>query len=1266
MSEPPERCKEYPPNQLSQLSKKNILSSCNVCKKVMRESNLERHMLIHNKPCRICNEKCLSSKQRNNHEKKCRQKIRTTHFEEDFQTSLQRESAINNRFNIFTLEPINDVDYSTAIVKNLKTVKQILAGLLRRYSAMKFYIIFEALLRKEIHGNTQEFGFYSNTLTILQNSDIDELLRICGEKINESIESFLRRGSGWILEKFINITLNVTEFRPCAGGTYLELPPVLKSKKSLLNIQNKDEKCIIWNIIAALHPCKSINHPSRTTSYRQYFDSINIENISFPTPISDIPKLEKNNKLRINVYGYDEDPEKPKEQILNTGIFPRYISPYNYEKTINLLFISNEYKQHYVLIKSLDGLIRNKNKNPYTKHCERCLQGFSRKYLLDKHIIDCKQFKIQRTVMPKETNIVFKNIKYQVECPVIIVADFESVLVPVIPSQQSSNSKKPNKTMIVNEHEASGYAYKVVSNVLPHLTKPVKVKRHKGCVDTFISDIYSEYEEIKHIFKDPVPLIITTEDTQTYLNSKQCHICEETLDWGDENNYVVRDHCHFTGKFRGAAHNLCNLQLRIPTKIPVIFHGLRNYDGHLIIKGLANAVRSPGSCDKGKFVNKLSDIRVLPHTIEKFTSISTKEFTFIDSCQHLTGSLSKLVDDLRNKGLNNFKHLISEYPDPEIRRNLFKKGLYPYNYVSSFERFNEPIPPLKDFQNDITDTTPSVESYNELKETCCQLNISTIGELHDHYVKLDTILLADVIANYRSMALNEYKLDPLHYGTAPSFSYDAMLKYTKAKPELLHDPDMYLFMERGIRGGISVVSHRLATANNKYLKDYDETKPKTSLFYTDCCNLYGYAMSQPLPYSDFRWLTEEEIDNLDVENYDAEKDEGMILEVDLHYPQHLHDSHSDYPLAPEKLTITQDMLSRHTQDFISTHGVKYHKQSRLAPNLCDKQKYIVHIKSLQQYISLGLVLKRIHRVISFHQRAWLKPYIDFNTEKRQKATSDHEKDFFKLLINSIFGKMMENVRQYKDVRLITNGRQHRLYTSKPQFKKFQIISDDLVTVELIKPEIKLNKAIYCGMSILDISKHRMYDFHYNYIKKNFPDAKLCFTDTDSLLYLLNTNDIYESLEKIKDQLDLSKYPSNHPLHDTSHKDIPGFFKDETRGIPPKQYCGLRSKSYSLLIEDDEEALALYGMKKYKNFKKQKLATAGIRSSVHKKLSHDKFLKVLRENSCFDITQYTINSKKHNLYTLKKTRTGLSALDIKRYILDDGVSTIPYGHFRIGH
>ena len=411
-----------------------------------------------------------------------------------------------------------------------------------------------------------------------------------------------------------------------------------------------------------------------------------------------------------------------------------------------------------------------------------------------------------------------------------------------------------------------------------------------------------------------------------------------------------------------------------------------------------------------KFVDNPSDIRVIPNTTEKYTAIYTKEFCFIDTAQHLVGSLAELVKDLKDKGTQHFTNLIDEFPDEKIRENLFKKGLYCYDYVDSFEKFEEPIPSRSHFKNTLTNTTPSEEEYEDLLETCRLLNITTIGQLHDHYVKLDVVQLADVLSAYRSMAMSEYKLDPLHYGTAPAFSYDAMLRMTRAKPELLQKPDMYLFMERGIRGGMSVISHRHATANNEFLSDYDDTKSQTSIFYTDCSNLYGYAMSQPLPYSKFMWLTNEELQNIDVLSYNADGDDGMILEVDLHYPQHLHDKQKDYPLAPEQLTVEKKMLSPHAKDFLTLNNLSFAKQDRLAPNLYDKENYIVHIKNLQLYLSLGLVLTKVHRGIKFHQRAWLKPYIDLNTEKRRQATSKQEQNFFKLLVNAIFGKMMENTR----------------------------------------------------------------------------------------------------------------------------------------------------------------------------------------------------------------------------------------------------------------
>ena len=188
------------------------------------------------------------------------------------------------------------------------------------------------------------------------------------------------------------------------------------------------------------------------------------------------------------------------------------------------------------------------------------------------------------------------------------------------------------------------------------------------------------------------------------------------------------------------------------------------------------------------------------------------------------------------------------------------------------------------------------------------------------------------------------------------------------------------------------------------------------------------------------------------------------------------------------------------------------------------------------------------------------------------------------------------------------------------------------------------------------------------MKKRFPDIKLCFTDTDSLFYRINTKDLYRDLASIKEHLDLSNYPKDHPLYDATNATTPGYFKDETEGIPILQFCGLRAKCYSILLESDDDILASLGVlsKKHdnKNFMEHKLATAGLRSTTHAELTHERFLNTLVDNNYFNIKQNVIRSKAHNLLTIEQERVGLSAFDAKRYILDDGIHTLPYGHYRI--
>ena len=276
-------------------------------------------------------------------------------------------------------------------------------------------------------------------------------------------------------------------------------------------------------------------------------------------------------------------------------------------------------------------------------------------------------------------------------------------------------------------------------------------------------------------------------------------------------------------------------------------------------------------------------------------------------------------------------------------------------------------------------------------------------------MKTDVLLLADVFETFRDMCLKHYKLDPAHFYTSPGLAWQAALKYTKVKLELLTDINMLLMFEAGIRGGITQAVHRYANANNKYMgKEYNPKIESSFLQYLDANNLYGWGMTQKLPTRGFKWVnnvvksTRENIAKLVLKDKN-----GYLLEVDINYPLHLHQDHNELPFLPERMKVK--------------------KVEKLIPNLKNKNKYVVNIRVLEQALKHGLVLKKVHRVIQFEQSNWLKSYIDMNTNLRTAAKNDFEKDFFKLMNNSVFGKTMENIRKHKNMKLVTNEQKFLKY-----------------------------------------------------------------------------------------------------------------------------------------------------------------------------------------------------------------------------------------------
>jgi hypothetical protein len=628
-------------------------------------------------------------------------------------------------------------------------------------------------------------------------------------------------------------------------------------------------------------------------------------------------------------------------------------------------------------------------------------------------------------------------------------------------------------------------------------------------------------------------------------------------------------------------------------------------------------------------MEKTDTINCIPNNMEKYMTFSLGQLQFIDSLQFMNSSLDKLVANLQTE---NLVITSQSHTDTELVL-LRRKGVYPYEYVDSFERFDEArLPPKEVFYSRLSREHITDADYQHALRVWEAFGCKTFGDYQDIYLRTDVLLLADVFETFRNTSMKHYGLDPAHYYTAPGMSWDALLKKTRVNLELLSDIDMHLFFEKGLRDGISMVSHRHAKANNPQVEVYDPEKPTSWIKYDDANNLYGWAMGQMLSVGGFEWAPGPQIDEVLATPDDAK--EGYVLEVDLEYPKHLHDSHSDYPLAPEAMSVPESWISDYQRALVYELGGKFTKCVKLVPNLRNKERYVLHYRNLKLYHGLGLKVTNIYRAVKFRQEAWMAPYIQLNTALRAQASSEFEKDFLKLMNNSVFGKTMENLRKRIRADLVhgeENDRMRRL-VADPAYISHKIFSDDLAAVHSVKSTLKPNRLIYVGQAVLDISKYRMYDFWYNHLKRLYSEkAQLLYTDSDSLLYKVETENVYGDMRRLAEEYDFSDYPKDHPCYSVENNKVVGKFKDECLSRPIAEFVGLRPKMYSIL-----EACG-------NNIRKAK----GVSKAVVKKdLRHDVYKECLEERKEFRHIQTAIHSHGHHIGAYEQSKTSLSPLDTK--------------------
>jgi len=1057
-------------------------------------------------------------------------------------------------------------------------------------------------------------------------------------ELNTAVENYDGRGSGFTLDNVYDFTLVITQYRPLSGSSYIPTPPSIAKKHAIINVNNPDNRCFEYAVLSCLYPSK--NNPCNVYSYTKYKNTLNFDGIDFPVPIKQIPKFEKQNPtISINVISLDPD---------NKGYSVDYLSPErNRQHHINLLLLSNEHTTHYTFIKHFSRLLGDRTKHGKSNFvCNSCLNVFSAQRVLDEHIPHCLRHSPQQTVYPNPADpdeCTVRFVDHDKEHPLkfYLVCDFESFLEPTV-----QVPKQDAKTHIIDEHSVSGFCCYRVTDI-PQYQTPPTLYSGPDVMSHFYDHIISESDTISEILSQQIPLSdMSDDDKRRHQAATTCINCNSPF---THQNYKTRHHCHLTGQYLFPACNNCNLQLK-PKKckdnkyfLPIIFHNGSRYDSHYIVKHFAKQYTQKMSA-KGQKVT-YEDVKIIPLNGERFLQFQIANIKFLDSFQFLSSSLKNLVSLLLKDGKHNFHHTTKYMGDHDL---VFAKGVYPYSYMTDRSKFDETqLPSIGNFYNTLKDKPLSEKNYQRAQQIWKFFGIKTLHQYHDHYLMSDVLLLADVFEHFRRDVLQKHGLDCLHYPTLPSLAWSMALKHTGAKLDLITDPEVYLMVENSIRGGISTISNRYSKANNSLLPDFDPSEPTTFITYLDANNLYGSAQSEPLPVGDFKFLNPDEIKSLDLMSIPEDSPTGYIIDCDLDYPSHLHDAHSDYPLAPEHLVVSPDMLSPFAK---SLAGKSWRPAQKLIPNLYSKTHYVTHYRNLQFYIKHGLILKKIHRVLSFTQRPWLKPWIDLCTTQRQNAKSEFESDLAKLQANATYGKTMECVRNRQNIRLIADPTKLRKAVSKPSYREAKIINSDLVMVRAARQKVLLNKPIAVGFCILELSKLTMYKFYYDYLKPTYQEkCSLLFTDTDSLCCQIETPDLYRDMGEAMDHFDTSNFEPDHPLYSKQNHRVLGKMKSETGSTPPLEFVGLRAKMYSL-----------------SSGKKSKTKAKGIKKNyVKKNVKHESFLNVLRNTTETTKAKFRLfKSTNHVINTVEINKVCLSAFDDKRYVLDNGVNTLAYGHYSL--
>ena len=1131
------------------------------------------------------------------------------HFQSEIHTLRSQNNAINNTLHGVGTNVGTNVGTGVEIIVNEKTyiklrvnptnhLEEQINDLLKTsfFPRYKFQLSYLAKFSKIVNGEENVFHKWVKSDFNYNHAQLrTQIAAAHAFGTNPNIHNILMQklddeqleGSGFVLNGIVNVIMEVYKVNDIQASSWVELPEKYKNNKSIINIKNDDQYCFLWCILAHLFPVE--DHKNRTSSYSMNLNKLISNGLEFPMKIKDIPKFENLNNLNVNVF-----------ELTKTVLTPIHINTNYDQPQIDLML----YQNHYCLITKLHCLL---NKDSHMKWvCRRCLTAFSSQPVLFDHIERCIKQQPTNITFSWKDHLKFEDYHMKVPIPIRVYADFECI------NQPTDDREAAPQVLFKQIPIAVGFY------IISPFGNNYSSYFGESCVTWFVNEMLTLENIASNYFETNLPLEITPEEEESFQQSKVCWLCENPL--GEDK---VRDHDHLTGKYRGAAHNKCNLNCKKKSSsfVPIFFHNFSGYDCHLIFEKFLTQAYKMG-CEP----------KIIPKSMENYVSVQVGCLKFLDSYRFLSSSLQKLITSL-----NDFPYMQNE----GLTDDLFKKKLaYPYekfNLNNLRKATHEPLNlnlTKEDYWSTLNQSYPCEDDIKRTQQLIDTYNITTAQELTMLYLKMDVLQLTDVFENFVETSTLMYGINPLYSYSLPGYTWKAGLKLTKIKLDFIKDKQLLLLLENNIRGGISSVM------GPRFIESNENTK----LLYIDANNLYGWAMSQYLPTSEFEkldfpegYILEQIVEDL---RFIPDNNEyGYFIECDMIYPAEIKEKTENFPLCPYQTKADPNLFSEYMN---SVKQPNYKPTEKLMCDLTNKYNYMMHYRMFKFYTQIGMKVTKIHTIYRFKQSLWLEKYINHNTQKRTKAKTNFEKDLYKLMNNAFFGKTMENVRERTNLEFIphTNIDQIIKRQSKLSFKGIVNHYSEFSIYKFDKEKVIFDKPIYLGFSVLELSKLLMYEFYYHKLQPYYGDKiKLHYMDTDSFILSIKTGDLINDLEYFKDDFDFSELDPSHELYNSINKKVIGKMKIETSPIIElDNFVALRSKSYSFS----------YGSA-------QKLTQRTIQKSKQKGIQHtpiySQFINSLFNSETTTATNYSIRSNAHNLTVQKQDKLALNPFDDKRMYLN---------------